>query len=157
MGLTTDRESPCLKEIKPDGQQECYLVLSEEERAKGFVRPVRSSYKHVGKRPKYPTRPLTAEEQQRHKDEDWVAFEEYPEEVQFLKEPIPHRSLGRFWTQAELTSGCGQITSMGYALAETYARNPFFYSGTFCSTCGKHFDVGAKGEFEWLDGEKVGT
>jgi len=29
------------------GQQEGYVVLAEEERAKGFVRPVRRSYKHL--------------------------------------------------------------------------------------------------------------
>jgi len=31
---------------KPNGQQEGYVVLAEEERAKGFVRPVRHSYVH---------------------------------------------------------------------------------------------------------------
>lgn len=48
MGITTDRNDPGLKNIKPNGQQETYLVLSEEERAKGFVRPYRDSYRHVG-------------------------------------------------------------------------------------------------------------
>lgn len=47
MGLTTDPSNPCLKKIKPDGQQKCYLVLSEEERAKGFVMPVHRSYTHL--------------------------------------------------------------------------------------------------------------
>jgi len=47
MGLTTDPNEACLKDIKPDGQQCCYLVLSEEERAKGFVRPVRHKYRHL--------------------------------------------------------------------------------------------------------------
>lgn len=47
MGLTTDPNEPCLKDIKPDGQQCCYLVLSEEERAKGFVRPIRHKYRHL--------------------------------------------------------------------------------------------------------------
>lgn len=47
MGTTTDRNSPCIKEVRPDGQQECYLILSEEERAKGFVRPVREEYIHI--------------------------------------------------------------------------------------------------------------
>ena len=28
---------------------------------------------------------------------------------------------------------------MGRALAETYARDPKFYSGTFCVNCGRHF------------------
>jgi hypothetical protein len=37
-------------EINPKtGQQKAYVVLSAEERAKGFVRPVRRSYTHLGK------------------------------------------------------------------------------------------------------------
>lgn len=86
---------------KPNGQQEGYVVLAEEERAKGFVRPVRLSYKHLK---------------------------------------------------------CGTVTTMGQTIAETYARDPYFYSGTFCCGCGAHFPVGADGEFVW-DGssEKVGT
>jgi hypothetical protein len=98
MGLTTDRNDPGLGRIGPDGQQETYLVLSEEERAKGFVRPVRRSYVH---------------------------------------------------------DTCGAMTTMGRALAETYARDPKFYGGTFCATCGDHFPVA---EFLW-DGtnERVGS
>lgn len=47
MSLTTDPNDPCLKEGQREtGQNECYLVLSEEERAKGFVRPVRRNYIH---------------------------------------------------------------------------------------------------------------
>jgi hypothetical protein len=53
---------------------------------------------------------------------------------------------------------CGGVTTMGIALAETYARDPHFYSGTYCVSCKTHFPVGADGEFVW-DGttEKVGT
>jgi hypothetical protein len=47
MGLTTDRNDPALRQIQPDGQQASYLVLSEEERKKGFVRPVRHKYIHL--------------------------------------------------------------------------------------------------------------
>lgn len=86
------------------GQQKAYVVLSEDERAKGFVRPVRRSYVH---------------------------------------------------------DKCGVTTTMGMALAETYARDPFFYSGTFCCGCGAHFLVGAEefgGEFVWADtDERVGS
>jgi len=87
------------------GQQKGYIVLTETERSKGFVRPVRDSYRH---------------------------------------------------------EKCGHVTTMGRALAETYARDPKFYSGTFCSTCRKHFPVGPEGEFIWLESngaerEKVGT
>jgi len=101
MGVTDDRSDPDLKVIGPDGMQKKYLVLSDEERAKGFVRPVRHAYRHLK---------------------------------------------------------CGAVTSMGQALAETYARDPKFYGGTFCVNCGTHFPVGENGEFVW-DGtdEKVGT
>ena len=48
MSLTTDPNDPRLKRGSSDasGQNETYLVLSEEERAKGFVRPLRRSYVH---------------------------------------------------------------------------------------------------------------
>ena len=54
---------------------------------------------------------------------------------------------------------CGTTTTMGNAIAATYARNPTFYSGTFCCACRDHFPVGPDGEFIWDDGsgEKVGT
>lgn len=91
--------------IGPDGQQRDYLALSEEERAKGFVRPYRDAYRHLT---------------------------------------------------------CGRITTMSRPLAETYARQPAFYSGTFCSTCRAHFPVGESGQFTWYEmdgteGPKVGT
>mgnify|MGYP000744651932 FL=1 len=90
------------REINPrTGQQKGYVVLSAEERAKGFVRPVRSAYVH---------------------------------------------------------DKCGGVTTMGLALAETYAREPAFYSGTFCAICRAHFPVGADGEFTWKGTtDKVGT
>jgi len=40
---------PGHRNLRPNGQQEGYVVLAEEERAKGFVRPVRRSYSHVGR------------------------------------------------------------------------------------------------------------
>lgn len=53
---------------------------------------------------------------------------------------------------------CGGVTTMGLSLAETYARDPSFYSGTFCTICRAHFPVGAYGEFTWKGtSEKVGT
>ena len=97
------------KKITPDhleidpktGMQKEYVVLSEEERAKGFVRPVRKAYIHLK---------------------------------------------------------CGTVTTMHRELAETYARDPKFYSGTYCYDCKDHFPIGEGGEFVW-DGTdiKVGT
>jgi len=48
--LTTDRNDPRLThgvDEAPVPQAEAYLVLSEEERAKGFVRPLRRAYRHL--------------------------------------------------------------------------------------------------------------
>ncbi len=94
--------SPDHREINPaTGQQKAYVVLSEDERAKGFVRPVRNAYLH---------------------------------------------------------QACGGVTTMGDSLAETYARDPSFYSGTFCSHCRAHFPVGEDGQFLWVGTlERVGT
>ena len=91
-GTTDDRNDPGLKKIDPDGMQQVYLVLSEEERAKGFVRPLRYTYIHLT---------------------------------------------------------CGVVTTMGLAIAETYARDPHFYGGTYCTNCKAHFPVGENGEFVW--------
>lgn len=57
---------------------------------------------------------------------------------------------------------CGHITTMSRKIAETYARDPYFYSGTFCTTCRNHFPIGEDGEFVWYEmdgstGPKVGT
>lgn len=131
------------------GMHRDYYVLSAEERAKGFVRPVRLSYRHVGIRPKHPVRPLTDEQNERYSQFGYEAFEPYME---------PRGAVtGRFWTLEQLNSGCGTVTTMNRAIAETYARNPTFYRATFCCHCGKHLPVGKDGEFEWNDGSKVGT
>lgn len=52
---------------------------------------------------------------------------------------------------------CGASTTMGRAIAETYARDPGFYGATYCVSCQMHRPVGAEGEFIWPDGSKVGT
>jgi hypothetical protein len=50
---------------------------------------------------------------------------------------------------------CGTETHMGLALAETYARDPGFYSGTFCCNCRAHFPLD---QFIWKGtNEKVGS
>lgn len=90
------------REIDPaTGMQKGYVVLSDSERAKGFVRPVRRTYTH---------------------------------------------------------ETCGTDTTMGQSLAETYAWEPSFYSGTFCVHCRDYHPVGPDGEFVWKGTqEKVGT
>lgn len=151
MPATTDPNDPRLNTPGPNGQNLAYLVLSEEERAKGFVRPYRDSYRHVGTRPdpKNATRPLTEWEKEEYAEQGYSLFEIYPEGSAIV---------GRFWTETQLKSGCGTVTTMGRALAETYARDFRYYGSTFCTGCGKHFRVGADGEFVWEpDGQRVGT
>lgn len=156
MSLVTDRKD--LDEtIGLDGQQKTYLVLSDAERAKGFVRPVRLSYKHVGPPgPRFDLRDLTRDETERYgaRDVGYVKFEPYPPGTQ-------GSATGRYWTQAQLDKvgkGCGALTTMGQAIAETYAREPRFYGGTFCCRCATHLPVGRDGEFVWEpDGSRVGT
>lgn len=102
MGLTTDPNDPRLPhkhgpDEEPVPQQDVYLVLSDEERQEGFVRPYRDTYKHLT---------------------------------------------------------CGNTTTMGRAIAETYARDPKFYGGTYCVHCGMHRPLS---EFVWLDGSQVGS
>jgi hypothetical protein len=98
--------TPDHREIDPaSGLQKGYIVLSDAERAKGFVRPYRDAYRHLT---------------------------------------------------------CKTITTMGRSIAETYARDPYFYSGTFCCECRAHFPIGEDGEFTWYEmdgseGPKVGT
>jgi hypothetical protein len=149
--LTTDHNDPRLghgADDKPVPQQEVYLVLSEEERKKGFVRPYRDSYRHVGNLPKHPLRGLTDEEKELYASENYVKFETYPESM------APRT--GRFWTQKQLDNkGCGATTIMGRELSETYARNPHFYGSTYCVRCQMHRPVS---EFIWTaDGEVVGS
>jgi len=153
MGITADPKHPGVKHGPPDEvpvpQNETYLVLSPSERAKGFVRPVRCTYVHVGLIPKHPLRDLTPEEKERYVHVGYVKFEMYPSTGN------PTDCSGRYWTQAELDrKGCGGATTMGLALAETYARDPGFYGQTYCVHCQMHRPVK---EFVWDDGSTVGS
>ncbi len=96
----SDKEKICLADGGPvtddhrdidskTGQQKGYVVLCPEERAKGYVRPLRLYYVH---------------------------------------------------------NKCGAVTKMARSIAETYARDPKFYGGTFCIKCEKHFPLD---EFVW--------
>ena len=151
MTLTTDPNDPRLGrgvDREPRDQHEVYLVLSEEERTKGFVRPYRDEYRHVGIRPRYPLRNLTVEEKERSAGRNYAKYEEYPPDQD-------SGAIGRFWTDEMLRSGCGAVTTMVRALSETYARDPKFYGATYCCTCRKHLPVE---EFVWTaDGECVGS
>lgn len=137
------------EELRTDGQQKGYVILSPEERAKGFVKPVRRSYRHIGA-PAAPTnlRELTEEEHARYDKYGYAMYETYAED----KSPVA----GKFWTRAELARAgttCGAVTTMALSIAETYARDPEFYSGTFCCVCAAHYPLE---EFVWLpDGEPM--
>lgn len=166
MSTTNDPNDPRLANVGADGMQETYLVLSDEKRSQGFVRPLRRTYVHVGIHgPVYPLRDLTSDEQARYDGSGYVAFERFLRNVAADAGYPPYDGLdsavGRYWTQAQLDAvdkGCGTATTMGLPIAETYARSPHFYSGTFCAGCGTHFPVGEAGEFVWdHTSERVGT
>lgn len=115
---TTSGEAPSAVRAKQreegnTGQYGSYIVLCEEERRKGFVRPYRDSYKHVGRL-------------------EWPVGASDSGDVEAARERIagPQR-----------VGGCGTVTTMGRALSETYARDPQFYGATFCVKCNAHFPV----------------
>lgn len=136
------------REINPvTGQQKGYVVLCPDERKKGFVRPLRRVYVHTGRKPQYPLRDLTDEEKSQYEDYGYEKYEEYPE--------TERPALGRFWTADDLRSGCGAETRIAESIAETYARDPSFYGGTFCVRCREHLPLA---EFVWKDdGTVVGS
>lgn len=146
MPTTDDPNHPGIGKDRGDGQHEAYIVLSAEERAKGYVAPLRTTYTHHGIRPSGPTRELTEREEAAHIGHGYVLFEEYPES----ESP----KVGRYWTRHQLDSGCGKPTIIVPAIAETYARDPSFYGSTFCCHCKEHLPLE---EFEWSDGTVVGS
>lgn len=86
------------------------------------------------------------------------------------EEPIPQAEVYLVLSAADRARGfvrpyraayrhntCDTVTTMGQAIAETYATNPHFYGSTYCVHCQMHRPVGEHGEFTWLDGTKVGT
>ncbi len=135
------------------GQHKAYWILSPSERAKGYVRPVRRKYRHMGPTGnKYPLEPLSPEDEARYAGEGYVGFERYPES----ESPL----VGMFWTQAQLDAAkrpaCRTETTMAQSIAETYAAQPTFYGSTFCMSCREHFPVN---EFVWVSDpeERVGS
>jgi hypothetical protein len=162
VSTTTDPDDPRLGrgvDAEPIPQHETYLVLSAAERARGFIRPLRRSYRHVGiPGPQFALAGLSDKQRETYAGEGYVKYENYPESE------LP--ALGRFWTQAQLDAvgkGCGTVTTMNYELAATYARQPSYYGATYCCGCRTHLKVGASGEFTWIDpdgsdsSERVGT
>lgn len=45
---------------------------------------------------------------------------------------------------------CGGTTSMKSGIAKSIARDPEYYTATFCTSCGDYYPTD---EFEWLDGK----
>ncbi len=158
--LTDDPKDSRLKEGQKNetGQHEIYLVLSEEERAKGFVRPYRDAYIHVGRKLHYHAIREVFDKPQKseHTDKMYAAIMDVigADETVIGGAYVTQEELDA-WKEGKLIGGCGAVTSMGRALSETYARNPSFYGATFCTQCNKHLPVG---EFVWQGtNEKVGS
>lgn len=147
--LTTDRNHPSLGHGESEGQNKVYLILSEEERLKGFMRPVRTSYTHVGV--KICGKPKKFE----HEDIEYVC-KSAPHEGECgpVYTALTAKQKDSFERTGQL-NGCGSTTTMGIEIAETYARDPYFYGYTFCVGCNKHLPVE---EFVWEGtSEKVGS
>jgi hypothetical protein len=162
MSYTTDPNDPELGrgvDIEPVSQHAKYLILSEEERAKGFIRPVREAYIHVGQG--YKDSELRDVSDGNKNDPN---LKKYAKVLYHVKNKDTGEFIGgRFITQKEVDQfiktgrigGCGSETKMGLALCETYARDPSFYGSTYCCHCQKHLPVG---EFIWKeDNETVGS
>lgn len=135
------------------GQHEAYWVLSEDERAKGFVRPVRRSYRHVGRgpccaKPRDLGKPLPP------KRVTWVCLDDPDHDGECTSwMPVTAADLDRA-QRTRMVGGCDTVTSMGLAIAETYARDPKYYGATFCVGCRAHLPVGASGEFVWVGDQR---
>lgn len=71
-----------------------------------------------------------------------------------VRVPLTRPVLVRYIHDPEL-GGCGTVTTMGRAIAETYATRPSFYGATYCAGCMKHRPVGIHGEFYWVGTERV--
>lgn len=138
---TTDGRSPeaaRASQTNETGQHESYIVLCEEERKKGFVRPYRDKYTHVGR-----TNICGKPKENQEPGEDWVCCM-----------PTHDGECIGFGRKQDMR-GCGTVTTMGRALSETYARDPTFYGATFCVACNRHLPVG---EFVWTaDGQRIGS
>ena len=144
------------EQTESEGQHKDYIVLCPDERAKGFVRPYRDKYVHVGQSicakmvgQRRSAKPLGGP---RHICALPYGHEGGCDGV-FLGDvdQVTHARL----QQTHRKGGCGTATTMGRALSETYARDPKFYGATFCVGCNKHLPVG---EFIWsVDGKVVGS
>jgi hypothetical protein len=152
MSVTCDPNDPRLGHgVDTDKvpQNEVYLVDCDV--SKGYIRPLRTTYIHRGIKIRGKIRPLDDKEKAQYASEGYVAFDEYPESERPL--------VGRYLTQKEFDSikgsyigGCGHTTTMGLAIAETYARKPKFYGATYCVNCERHLPVS---EFVWAGDETI--
>ena len=164
MSETTDPNHEGVNKPKGKGEQnEAYLVLSEEERAKGFIRPLYSAYIHVGK--KLDTERMMAV------DEYWdLNPKVYDEERRKYYKKLGYKFfipateeetkksavIGTYITEKMLETGCNTSTKINsQGIIETYARDPKFYGSTWCTCCKAHVP---NDECVWVgsDGVRVG-
>lgn len=141
-------DQPAPQPLKPNGQHGDYWVLPQAEREDPhqYVRPVRRSYRHVGRaicgKPMPNLSGVTippgvvayaCSGEPGHKGDCHVFSPVKAEQQARLA------AIGRI-------GGCDTVTTMALPLAQTYARDPKFYSHTFCVQCGAHLRVE---EFVW--------
>lgn len=158
MSLTTDPNDADIRRGPDPGpvpQNKKYLVLSDEEKSKGFVRPVRTSYVHVGA-------PVCGKlDSQVHENPEMCYVcamnpdTEHDRHHFAISHPIKKADLDKVQKSQRLPGGCGTLTTMHQSIAETYARDPNFYGYTYCCACSKHLPID---EFVWSGtNESVGS
>lgn len=156
MSLTTNPNDPCLKDGQNEnnqGQNNCYLVLSQEERDKGFIRPFRESYIHMGRKYSDGIKMLDKPEKSEFNGNIYVAIANISIDGKVLGGTyITQKELEQYNRNGGYIGGCGVVTTMGYEIAATYARNPKFYNATFCVGCNKHLPLS---EFLWSDSNDI--
>lgn len=154
MSLTIDRNDPDLghgSDKEKTSQNKKYLVLSDEEIAKGLVRPIRTKYIHVGEKIEYSKVKNISILPESEQNLGYYGYLEYNEsEYPLVGRGVSKQYYEDFITKKSHTGGCGVETKMHEKIAETYARDPKFYGATYCVGCGKHLPVS---EFVWSDNE----
>lgn len=160
--LTTDKNDPRLQHEpinETTSQSLVHLVLSKEEIAKGFVRPIRKSYIHKGRFYGKDLEVTMLDKPQLSQDglRTYVALIPIFDKdgIKLGSSYITEEELKQYKETNGYVGGCEALTTMVLEIAETYARNPKFYGATFCCGCSKYINVN---EFVWAGtDEKVGS
>src|ERR1043165_3911417 len=131
------------QQTEETGQHKAYIVLCPDERAKGFIRPYRDEYRHVGRS----ICGNLCDSDARLGGSRTICSDEFNHVGKCgFQTRVVHQPEHAQIEATHRIGGCGTVTTMGRALSETYARDPSFYGATFCCGCNRHLPVQ---EFIW--------